>query len=173
MQSLIKGNKSDAVGQILSESDYDFKVKIFMKLPDGLLHKNESYAEIVDSLLSEPKKNFRSKLNIILNLITRIEENLSKNKLKIKTSNIGETFDVSYLIKPLVKYFGDRVAVIRVNVAKLYALIMSYYKVDFSLLSKSLEESFYGENKGWFERQNVLIMIKEYLEICSKTTTLA
>ena len=58
-------------------------------------------------------------------------------------------------------------AVIRVNVAKLYALIMNYYKVDFSMLSKSLEEIFYGENKGWFERQNVLIMIKEYLEVRS------
>lgn len=72
------------MGQILSESDYDFKVKIFMKLPDSLLHKNASYADIVDSLLSEPKKNFRSKLNIIMNLITRIEENVSKLRLKNK-----------------------------------------------------------------------------------------
>jgi hypothetical protein len=126
------------VGQILTESDYDFKVKIFIKLPNSLLHKNESYGEIVDSLLSEPKKNFRSKLNIILNLIARIEENVSKNKLKNNKSNIEENFDISYLIKTLVKYFGDRVAVIRVSVAKLYALIMNYYKVDFSLLSKSL-----------------------------------
>ena len=60
------------LGQVLTESDYDFKVKIFMKLPDSLLHRNVIFAEIVDSLLSDPKKNFRSKLNVILNLITRI-----------------------------------------------------------------------------------------------------
>ncbi len=43
-----------------------------------------------------------------------------------------------------MKYFGDRVAVIRVNVAKVCALIIRYLKVDCSELKGRLDESFEG-----------------------------
>lgn len=140
IQALIRSNKSESVSQVLSDSDYDFKVKIFVKLPDCLLHGNKAYADIVDSLLSEPKKNFRSKLNIILNLISRIEEatsNLQKRD-HVPSDNLSQTFDISYLLLPLTKYFGDRIAIIRIHAAKLYALILYNYPIDFSTFSSLL-----------------------------------
>ena len=63
----------------------------------------------------------------------------------------------------MIKYFGDKIAIIRVNVAKLFALLLFHFNVSFLSFKNEINDNFYGDNKTWIEKQTVLIMIKEYL----------
>lgn len=43
---------------------------------------------------------------------------------------MASVFNIDYFLPVLVNYFGDRIALIRVNAAKLSALIFYHYNVN-------------------------------------------
>ncbi len=83
-----------------------------------MLHNTSLYSEVIESLLNEPKKSFRSKYNLLQNLITRIEENRKVHR------DLKRMFNLEYLIGVLLRFLGDKTALVRVTVAKLSATIV-------------------------------------------------
>jgi hypothetical protein len=58
--------------------------------------------------------------------------------------------DISYFANAIPKYFGDKIATIRVGAAKLYSLLTITYELDLELVQNMLAGCFYGEGKNWF-----------------------
>ena len=62
-------NKVDALFKLIEQSDMDFKIKIFPKLPPI----SELHLEVFSSILKG--KNWRSKVNVIQNIEKRLLNN--------------------------------------------------------------------------------------------------